>query len=128
MKHIYEDLYGWRVIIQRSGLRYHVFIANRGDHAAALQRAVVERDHFLAVHKKARSNTGICGISETVEWKHNRPHDCFSVTFGASRKNYPVRFHYRGLADRSRALRAAVAHRARLAGEDAVQLLTQALP
>jgi len=45
---------------------------------------------------------------------------------GDARKSPPRRFIYRGLAERENVFRAAVAYRARLAGEDPAQLLKQA--
>ena len=129
MKNIFQvDGKYWRVKIERRGIRYTVNIPFGSDREAALRRAIAERDRFYVAHGQTvpRSNTGIAGISETVKWSHNRAYPCFSVTVGASRVHRPVRFMYRGLAARSRSLRAAIAHRARLAGEDPAALLAQA--
>ena len=118
----------WRVKVGRRGIRYIVNIPFGSDREAAFRRAIAERDRFYAIHGRTspHSNTGIAGISETVKWTSNKPYPCFSVTVGASRVHRPVRFMYRGLADRTRSLRAAIAHRARLAGEDPAELLAQA--
>ena len=132
MKNIYEIPYGYRVIINRAEVRFQAYFAFGDDKAMALKRAIVERDNFFAVHgsggisgQRPRSNTGISGISEVTKWFHNKPAECFSVTAGHPRHGI-TRFFYRGSKQRSVALRRAIAHRARLAGEDATQLLAQA--
>ena len=131
-QNIFEIPYGYRVIINRTGVRYQVFIKFGDDKPAALARAIAERDNFFAEHgefgtsgQRPRSNTGISGISEVTKWFHNKPAECFSVTAGHPRHGI-TRFFYRGSKQRSVALRRAIAHRARLAGEDAAQLLAQA--
>jgi hypothetical protein len=117
----------YRVTIERRGMIYRVTIPFGDDRAAALARAVAERDRFYAAHGSSspRSNTGIAGISETTNWTRSVPYPCFSVTVGAASRSQPVRFHYRH-GDRSGALRAAIAWRARHAGEDPAKLLAQA--
>ena len=129
---IYEIPHGYRVIINRPEIRYQVFVAFGTDKAAALQRAIAERDQFFALHGKfgtsgqrVRSNTGVAGVSETVKWVGNNSYNCFQVTAGSCHKGIE-KFFYRGAAQRSRVLRAAIARRSQLAGEDAAQLLAQA--
>ncbi len=119
----------WRVKIIRHGIKYQVIIPFHGDRAAALERAIVERDRFYAAHGKnsPRSNTGIAGISEVASWARNQCRMAFSVGFGSYHTRLPRRFYYRGLAGRETALRQAVAYRARLSGENPAELLAQAI-
>lgn len=91
VKNITQCRLSWRVAVERRGIRYTAYFAFGADQAAALERAIAERDRFYAVHgTAARSNTGIAGISETVKWIRNRSYDCFQVTFGDSRQSRPV--------------------------------------
>lgn len=118
----------WRVRILRKGMSYQVHIPFAGDKEAALQRAIAERDRFYAVlgATSTYSNTGVCGVSELTHWAHSHGTPCFSVSCGSIKKNGIRRFFFHDQAEREAALRAAVAHRARLAGEDAVQLFARA--
>jgi hypothetical protein len=122
---------GWLVQVKRSGIKYQAFFGYGPDRAASLQRAIAERDRFYdlygryATGHKPRSNTGLCGISETTKWSHGRPYECFSVSFQRGAVGMK-RFRYRTPGDRSRALRDAVAYRARLSGEDFADLMKQA--
>jgi hypothetical protein len=133
MKNIYDNGYGYRVMIKRASLKFDALFKFGSDKPAALARAIAERDAFFAAcgetshsGQKVRSNTGIAGISEVTKWFHNRPLDCFQVTIGRPQTTGVKRFTYHGVAGRERALRAAIAHRTRATGEDPAQLLNQA--
>ena len=133
MKNIYEIPYGYRVIINRSEVRFQAFFQFGDDKAAALQRAIAERDNFFAIHgsggisgQRPRSNTGISGLSEVTKWFHNQPYNCFQVTVGKSNTNPPVRFHYRGTSGRLVAFHKALAYRVKQTGEDKTALIAQA--
>lgn len=121
---------GWLVQVTRSGIKYQAYFAYGKDRAAALQRAIAERERFFDLYgryvtgHKPRSNTGIAGISETTKWSHGKPYETFSVSFKRGAVGMK-RFRYRTLGDRSRALRKAIAYRARIAGEDFAELLKQ---
>lgn len=118
LKNIYEIPHGWRVIINRSDLRYQAFVAFGGDKAAALQKAIAIRDEYFALvgvaespsGQRARSNTGISGISEQTKWFHGKPYYCFEVSCGHPRKG-TRRFYYRNVSGREQALAAAIEHR-----------------
>jgi hypothetical protein len=99
----------YRVRVQRRGVKLE-------STAATLERAIEIRDRFLSIAGGvARSNTGLPGISDSVHWSHNHPHPGFHVSHGRRGRR---RFCYgsNGVT-RLQALRAAVAHRARLTGE-----------
>lgn len=86
-----------------------------------LARALAVREQFVALHgrvaiRPARSNTGITGISEVTKWWHNRPYDCFQVTTGNPRRPGNMRRFFYRAGERQAALRAAIAHRARVLG------------
>lgn len=118
---------GWRVDIARSGGRLRRFVAYAGDRAAALLEAVRVRDELAAqLPLRPRSNTGVTGVTEVTHWTRNVPQPCFVVTVGKPTRNWKRRFFYRSFAQRESALRAAIAHRARVAGEDAAALLKAA--
>lgn len=127
MRNLPKNIYpnhdnGWIVKITRARVQFVACVPFSGDEAAALVRAVAKRDALLAQHGRpslasARSNTGLTGICEVTKWWHSKPYDCFQVTTANPRKPGAMkRFFYRGLADRARALRAAIAHRARALG------------
>ena len=116
-KNIYANTgAGFVVKIKRAKVQFVECIPFSGDEAAALVTAVARRDALLAQHGRvaidqARSNTGITGICEVTKWFHSKPYDCFQVTTRNPRRGGMKRFFYRGLAQRPRALRAAVAFR-----------------
>lgn len=124
-KYIYTDPNGWRVEIVRRDVRLRKFFPAHGDFAGALARAQAFRDQFLRVQGAAqpRSNTGVSGITELTHWTRSFPQPCFVVTVGVPGPDWRHRFYYRTAAERQQAFRAAVADRARRAGEDAAALL-----
>jgi hypothetical protein len=124
MKNIFETTYGWRVIIMRSGVTFTSNIPFNGDRAAALKKAAAIRDEFYAEHgfNSPHSNTGICGISESVKWAHSKSYPCFAVSVG---NRHPRRFVYRTPEERQIAIRQAIALRALLAGENPATLARQ---
>ena len=128
MKNIYSDGYGYRVQIERNGIRFDSFIGFGTDRAAALQKAVAVRDDFLAKAEvlRSRSNTGVAGITELSHWTSGSARQCFQVTCGSPGPGWMRRFFYRTFAERQRALRAACHHRARRAGEPVQQLMEAA--
>lgn len=112
---------GWIVRIKRGAVKFTACVPFGLDRDASLAQAVALRDRFYARHGKfalapARSNTGITGITEVTKWFHSRPYDCFQVTATNPRRGGMKRFYYKGETDRTRALRAAVSHRARVTG------------
>ena len=131
MKNITAHPDGWIVQVKRNGIMYRAFFAYGAGKTAALFRAVAERERFYELYgryvtgHRPRSNTGISGISELTTWSHNVPRNCFSVTYQRGAVDMK-RFFYKSAAERPFALRAAIAYRARLAGEDAARLLAQA--
>lgn len=98
-KHIYAHPKGYRIQIRRGAALFEGFIACAGSQRSEvrgqkLAEAVTLRDKLLLAagpvlvrRSKARSNTGVPGISEAVWWKHNRRWDCFTVFLG--RKQSP---------------------------------------
>jgi hypothetical protein len=129
MKHIinYRNQ-AWRVTIKRKGLRYYANFPFGTDKAAALERAKAERDRFYAIvgRTSPRSNTGVAGISEYNYCRHSYSRMVFAVTYGDPRTHGLTRIPYDTFAEREPAFRRAIALRARLAGEDAAELLRQA--
>lgn len=104
---------------------------------SSLLRAVALRDNFLRIVGEVRanrhrvhghSNTGYAGISETENWRHNRPHPCFSVHWNVPRANRQPgqrgtiakmkRFCYgpQLQCSREQALARAITHRERMTG------------
>ncbi len=115
-QYIYNHPDGLLVRIRRHGVLYQVFIGGRS--ASHLERAITLRDRFLALAGEVKpvSNTGIRGISETVRWYHSKDYPAFAVRWpGTPRKSAVIT--YRACGGRERALRAAVALRARMTGE-----------
>lgn len=124
---------GWLVRVVRNRITYQAFVpASRVD---GLERAVALRDRFLRITAEVRanrhrvrghSNTGWSGISETENWRHNRPHPCFSVHWSEPRAvRLPgqrgtiarmKRFCYGPKVSRALALQQAIAHRERVTG------------
>lgn len=95
------------VRIKRGGVEYRARVAT-------LERAVAVRDEFLRVAGAApTSNTGICGISETMHWTHNYSYPAFVVSAAG---HHRARFLCSRFGGRRGALRAAAAHRSRLTG------------
>ncbi len=99
------------VRIKRSGVKL-VYCTND------LGKAIAARDRFLKLHgwisqRPPRNTTGVTGISEVTKWFHSRPYDCFQVTLRRYPRQGMRRFYFRGLAERERALRAAIAYRTR---------------
>lgn len=85
---------GYLVRVQRGGILFQAFVpccktATAIARGEAIARAEALKENFLAqlpenvrVHSfTPRSNTGLSGISETVCWRHGRPHDCFNVSW-----------------------------------------------
>lgn len=119
---------GWLVRVERNKVRYQAF-------TTSLERAVELRDRFLRIVAEVRanrhrvhgqSNTGWSGISETENWRHNRPHPCFSVHWNEPRAN-PLpgqrgtiarmrRFCYGPRCSRERALQLAIHCREQMTG------------
>ena len=128
MKNISADNYGYRVEMMRNGIKFDSFIRFDGDRAGALKKAIAIRDDFRARADaiRPRSNTGVAGVTELTHWTRGYPQTCFVVTHGKPCRNWKRRFFYHTLSQRQRALRAAVAHRARLSGEPIHQLLEAA--
>ncbi len=128
MKNIYSDSGGYRVQIERNGVRFDSFVGFGTDRAAALKKAVAIRDDFLAKADvlRGRSNTGVAGVSELTHWTSGSPRQCFQVTCGSPRPNWMRRFFYRTFSQRQRALDLAVRDRARRAGEPVEKLLEAA--
>jgi hypothetical protein len=128
MRNIKLDPYGYRVVVERCGIKLDAFVRFGHDRAAALKKAVIIRDDFLAQHArwKPRSNTGVAGVTELVHWTGGKPRSCFQVTAGSPRPGWMRRFFYETFADRQRQFVRAIKHRARLAGENVEQLLEAA--
>ena len=127
MKNIASDGYGYRVVIDRGGIKLDSFVRFGEDRRAALAKAIAIRDEFLAEHArwKGRSNTGVAGVTEITHWTRGTPQTCFVVTCGSPRPNWKRRFFYRTFGERQRQLVAAIKHRARVSGEN-VNLLLEA--
>ena len=128
MKHIYQDPYGYRLEIVRNQVTFRSYVRFGDDRAAALKKIVAIRDDYLSKAEvlRGRSNTGVAGVSELAHWTGGRPRQCFQVTSGSPGPNWMRRFFYTTLTGRQRALRRAVAHRARRTGENLTQLLEAA--
>ena len=111
-KNIYPNTGGGYIVkIKRGGVKLVYCTSD-------LDKAIAARDRFLELHgwisqPKPRNTTGVTGISEVTKWFHSRPYDCFQVTLRRHPRQGMRRFFFRGLADRERALRAAVAYRLR---------------
>lgn len=107
--------------------------------SAALTRALQLRDRFLRItaevhanrHRlKGKSNTGWSGISETSNWRDNRPYPCFAVSWQVRRPNTRgqtgkacfarkmKRFCYGPKCSRERALQLAIECRLKMVGLD----------
>jgi len=116
MNHITEDKGCYRVKLQRRGIVYRVTISFGRDKAAALARAIAERDHALALLGPVTpcSNTGEWGICEMMKWCFGRPRQCFTATVGGTKLRRMRRFYYRDLATRDRALASAIVWRQQL--------------
>lgn len=111
---------GYLVRIVRGDLRWRAFVPY--SHPDALAEAVRRRDRFyevcgpVKVHglsTKARSNTGIVGISDTIHRRNGHALNCLIVSTPGKRK----RFYYGWNRPRSAALKQAVAHRLQATGQ-----------
>ena len=124
MNNIYPDGYGYRVQIERNGVRFDGFVKFGEDRAAALRQARAMRDDVLAklAPRTARSNTGVTGVTELTHWSRGTPQTCFAVTHGKPCRNWVRRFFFKTFSQRQRQLVRAIEHRARVAGEDVQQL------
>lgn len=105
---------GWLVRVQRGGVLYQAFVphgyqvikpagssGSRPENIQpdnmqpALRRAIALRDRFLrlagplpsrrAPRTRARSNTGVVGVSETAHWRAHRCYPCFIVSWSEPR-------------------------------------------
>jgi hypothetical protein len=128
MKHIHPDPYGYRVEIERNGVKFAGFVKFGADRAAALRQARAMREDVLAklAPKTGRSNTGVAGVTEITHWTQGYPQTCFVVTHGKPGPNWKHRFFYKTFSQRQRQLEAAIRCRAKLAGEPVAQLLEAA--
>jgi hypothetical protein len=128
MKHIHPDPHGYRVEVERNGVRFRACIPFGSDRAAALRQARSARNEFLAgcAAIKSRSNTGVAGVTELTHWTSGLPQTCFVVTHGKPCPNWKRRFFYKTFAQRQRQLVRAIHHRARIAGENVNELLEAA--
>ena len=111
---------GYLVRVRRGGVIYQAFVA--GHSPAALIEAVARRDRFVAIygtvteHRQGRvfSNTGICGVSETVSWSRWVSNPCFNVSWRSGGRQHCRRVYYGRHRTREEALRLAVALRQRM--------------
>lgn len=103
---------GWLVRVMRKGICYQAFVSR--SRVDALAEAIRLRDRFITIHgaiagrgpsKRALSNTGIVGISETIHWRRSRPLDCFLVS---AAPNFRRRIYFGEHRPREVALRLAV--------------------
>lgn len=119
-KHVYRHAKGYRVQVRRKRVLYSAFVAcmpgcAEEQHAAAIAEAVRLADRFISLlgaptllRTTAHSNTGIAGICETIDWRHNRPMHHFQVYIGAHHQPHTKRFYYGDVRPRSVALKRAV--------------------
>jgi hypothetical protein len=118
-KHICAHPEGLLVRIRRGDVTYQAFVNK--SRSNALAEAIAIRERFLQIagrpKRKARSNTGVLGVSEITHWKRSRPYDVFSVSWSAGGRVYHRRVSYGLKRSRESALREAVALRVRMTGE-----------
>lgn len=112
---------GLLIRVQRGEVLFQAFVPASAP--AALEDALRLRDKFLKLagpkarrRLKAKSNTGILGISESTMWRHSRPYDCFCVSLDKDSQHRSRRLIYGNGRSRESALRQAIALRARLLG------------
>ncbi len=101
----HRDIFNVR--IRRHGVQYQAYVPT-------LERALQVRDQFLAQVGERTSNTGITGISESVQWSRNCRQPIYSVSLGHHRSR---KFYVKQYGGRRPALRAAAAFRSRLTGQ-----------
>lgn len=130
-KHISAHPYGYQVRIVRGGVWYRAFVSSR--HPDALGRAVAIRDRALRVvgevtnrHRvRGKSNTGVAGISETAQWRHNRQGLCFLVSWRDQGRARTHRFFFGPRRPRAVAWANALRFRERVAGVNLSAFLHQ---
>jgi hypothetical protein len=117
---------GFLVRVERAGVLFQAFINKK--RPDALERATILRDRFLAKagavqrpksrrhNTWARSNTGVPGISETVQFNGTRAYPCFNVSWGEQGRQRCKRFRFGRGVDRETALAQAITHRRLKAG------------
>lgn len=125
---------GYLVRVKRKGITYSAFVgkgfatetpstqrekisnlcASAPLWPTALLEAVRLRDRFIHIHgaiavrgpsKKAYSNTGLVGISETIHWNRSRRNPCFLVS---CRRHFRRRIYYGEHRPRAVALKMAI--------------------
>lgn len=119
--HISAHRRGYLIRVTRGGITYRASVACGGE--VGLTRAIELRDRFLRIYGETanrhrvqgHSNTGMAGVSETTNWRSNRPYPCFSVSWREQGRQKMRRFYYGPRCTRERAAAHARAFRIKVA-------------